>query len=84
MTQALGVNDRDEVVGVYTNADTAMHGFTWTPQGGFQTVDDPHGVGTTTINGVNDRGELAGFYVDAAGNTDGMLALPPQHRHHRW
>jgi hypothetical protein len=39
-------------------------------------VDDPHGVGTTTINGVNDAGELVGFYVDGAGNTDGMIALP--------
>ena len=43
---------------------------------GFRTVDDPHGQGTTTINGVNDLGDLVGFYTDAAGNTDGMLALP--------
>jgi hypothetical protein len=42
-------------------------------------VDDPHGVGTTTINGVNDFGQLVGFYVDANGNTDGLLAAP--HRH---
>jgi hypothetical protein len=51
-TMALGVNDRDEVVGVYTVGSgngAVMHGFTWTPQGGFHTVDDPHGVGTTTI-----------------------------------
>ena len=40
------------------------------------TVDDPHGQGTTTINGVNDVGDLVGFYTDSAGNTDGMLALP--------
>ena len=39
-------------------------------------VDDPHGHGTTTINGVNDHGDLVGFYTDSAGNTDGMLALP--------
>jgi hypothetical protein len=82
-TQALGVNDSDEVVGVYTNPDMSMHGFTWTPEGGFMTLDDPHGIGTTTINGVNDAGELVGFYVDAAGNTDGMLAMPlSHHRHH--
>ena len=79
MTQAFGVNDRDEVVGAYTvgsgnNAKT--HGFTWRPGHGFSTVDDPHGVGTTTINGVNDAGELVGFYVDGAGHTDGMIALP--------
>ena len=73
-TQALGVNIHDEVVGTYTDAQGNMHGFTWTPQAGFATVDDPHGIGTTTINGVNDFGRLAGFYVDANGNTDGFLA----------
>jgi len=80
-TMALGVNDHDEVVGTYTvgsGSSAVMHGFTWTPRGGFQTVDDPHGIGTTTINGVNDAGELVGFYVDSAGNTDGMLAVPQQ------
>lgn len=79
-TQALGINDRDEVVGVYQvgTGDNAMtHGFTWTPWGGFQTgVDDPAGVGATTINGVNDHGQLVGFYTDADGNTDGLLANP--------
>jgi hypothetical protein len=79
MTQALGINDDDEVVGVYQtgSGDSAMmHGFTWTPERGFQTVDDPHGIGTTTVNGVNDHGQLVGFYVDGAGNTDGFLATP--------
>jgi hypothetical protein len=79
MTQAFGVNDRDEVVGAYTTGsgnNAATHGFTWRPGSGFRTVDDPHGQGTTTINGVNDAGDLVGFYTDAAGNTDGMLALP--------
>lgn len=81
MTQAFGVNNRDEVVGSYqvgSGSTAKMHGFTWTPRNGFQTVDDPNGIGTTTINGVNDAGELVGFYVDAAGNTDGMLATPSQ------
>jgi hypothetical protein len=79
MTQAFGVNDSDEVVGAYTvgSGNSAMtHGFTWRPGHGFQTVDDPHGQGATTINGVNDAGDLVGFYTDSAGNTDGMLALP--------
>jgi hypothetical protein len=79
MTQAFGVNDHDEVVGLYqtgsgTSAQT--HGFTWTRSGSFQTVDDPNGVGATTVNGVNDKGDLVGFYTDAQGNTDGMLATP--------
>jgi hypothetical protein len=78
-TMALGVNNSDEVVGTYTvgsGSSAVMHGFTWTPQHGFSTVDDPHGIGTTTINGVNDFGQLVGFYVDANGNTDGFLAAP--------
>ncbi len=78
-TMALGVNDNDEVVGTYTagsGSSAATHGFSWTLGGGFQSIDDPRGVGTTTINGVNDAGDLVGFYVDGAGNTDGMLAAP--------
>ena len=78
-TSALGVNDHDEVVGDYTvgtGSAAVMHGFTWTPGGGFATVDDPDGMGTTTINGVNDAGDLVGFYVDGNGNTDGFLARP--------
>jgi Cu/Zn superoxide dismutase len=78
-TQAFGVNDHDEVVGAYTvgsGSTATMHGFTWMPGRGFATVDDPNGVGTTTVNGVNNAGDLVGFYVDSAGNTDGMLATP--------
>ena len=78
-TQALGVNSRDEVVGFYQtgSGDNAQsHGFTWTRAGGFRTLDDPHGIGATTINGVNDFGTLVGFYTDAAGNTDGFVATP--------
>jgi hypothetical protein len=78
-TMPLGVNDRDEVVGTYTvgsGSGAAMHGFTWTPKGRFVTIDDPQGMGTTTINGVNDAGDLVGFFVDAVGNTDGMLVTP--------
>jgi hypothetical protein len=85
-TTPLGINDNDEVVGVYqvgTGDGAVTHGFTWTPWGGFQTVDDPNGPGATTVNGVNDQGQLVGFYTDGAGNTDGFLATPGQHHHHR-
>jgi hypothetical protein len=81
-TMALGVNNFDEVVGVFVPSSNAnaLEGFTWTPRHGFTTVNDPHGVNngndTTTINGVNDFGQLVGFYVDANGNTDGFLATP--------
>jgi hypothetical protein len=79
MTQATGVNDFQEVVGTYTvgtGSSAVTHGFTWTPQRGFKSVDDPQGVGATTVNGVNDRGDIVGFYTDKAGNTDGFAAVP--------
>ncbi len=78
-TQAFGVGNGDEVVGQYTvgtGSGAQTHGFVWAPGLGFQNVDDPNGVGATTINGVNDHGDLVGFYTDSAGNTDGLLATP--------
>jgi hypothetical protein len=81
-TMALGVNNYDEVVGVFVPKSdaNALEGYTWTPQHGFTTVNDPHGKNdgnlTTTVNGVNDFGQVVGFYVDANGNTDGFTATP--------
>jgi hypothetical protein len=79
MTQAFGVNDGNEVVGQYvvgTSSDAQTFGFVWAPGYGFATINDPNGVGATTINGINDRGQLVGFYTDSSGNTDGLLATP--------
>jgi hypothetical protein len=67
---ASGVNNHDQVVGVYFagSGSTAQNfGFTWTKNGGFTTVNDPNGIGATTVNGVNDRGDLIGSYVDSMG-----------------
>ena len=93
MTQALGVNDHDEVVGTYqtgTLEGARLHGFTWTPGGGFVTVEDPNvlpsglpGInnGETTVNGVNDEGDLVGFWLDGnTGFTHGFLATPVTHK----
>ena len=52
-----------------------MHGFVF-QHGHFVTIDDPNGIGTTTVNGVNNAGQIVGFYVDSAGNTDGFLGTP--------
>jgi hypothetical protein len=78
-TTPFGINQNDQIVGSYVDSNNMMHGFTlsnplhnahWT------SIDDPNGIGTTTINGLNDKGQLVGFYVDSAGNTDGFLANP--------
>lgn len=73
-TQALGLNNRGQIVGTYTDAGGAMHGFVYAG-GVFTTVDDPSGVGTTIVNGINDLGQLVGFYV-SGGNTIGFVATP--------
>lgn len=75
VTEALGVNINGEVVGAYT-VGSGTFGFTWTVGGGFRTVSDPNGRGSTVINGVNNAGDLVGFYIDRNGNTNGMLATP--------
>jgi hypothetical protein len=79
ITMPFGINDNDDIVGQYMDRKGATHGFLlvsplqnamWT------SIDDPNGIGTTTINGLNDSMEMVGFYVDSGGNTDGMLITP--------
>jgi len=78
-TQALGLNNSGEVVGSYMDAGGNTHGFLYNIGGGtFQSIDDPSGLGTTTINGINDQGQIVGFYLDANGNTDGFVGTPVQ------
>jgi hypothetical protein len=75
-TELLGINDFGIAVG-FDVVNGAMHGILFDSHTGkFTTLDDPHGIGTTTLNGINDLGQVVGFYVDAQGNTDGLLATP--------
>lgn len=76
-TMLLGLNNNGLAVGVGTDTGGLMHGLiydiltnSWT------TLDDPSGIGTTTLNGINDRGQVVGFFVDASDNTNGFLANP--------
>ncbi len=73
--QALGLNNKGQVVGQWMDGGNNTHGFVWSAQNGFTTVDDPQGVGTTVVNGINDDGILVGFYGTAPINT-GFVAYP--------
>jgi probable HAF family extracellular repeat protein len=79
-TQALGINANDQIVGSYLDGNGVMHGFVLSdplgPVSHWQKIDDPHGIGSTVVNGINKAGDLVGFYTDSAGNVDGMLAVP--------
>jgi uncharacterized membrane protein len=75
-TMALGLNDKGQVVGVYM-IGTTMHGFVYNSTNGhFHSIDDPKGLGTTTINGINNLAQIVGFYVDSNGHTDGFIGTP--------
>lgn len=84
--QALGINNKDQVVGSFTDGTGATHGFLFDDKShSYTTIDDPNGVkgptAMTVVNGLNDKGQLVGFYLDAAGNTDGMLVQLSSHHH---
>jgi uncharacterized membrane protein len=72
-TQALGLNNSDQVVGSFLDSAGAMHGFVW-HDGNTKQIDDPKGTAGTLVNGINNRNQLVGFFVDAKGNTNGFLA----------
>ncbi|MGD0595795.1 MAG: hypothetical protein ABSB54_19170 [Acidimicrobiales bacterium] len=73
-TMALGVNNCDVFVGTCAGSGSSTHGFIWSDRT-LRTVDDPHGIGTTTINGLNDNGDIVGFY-SVGSIVDGFLAVP--------
>jgi hypothetical protein len=75
---AAAINNNDEIVGLISERTSydgvVLKNLLTKPT--CETVDDPNGIGTTSINGVNDKGALVGTYVDSAGNTNGFLATP--------
>jgi PEP-CTERM motif-containing protein len=74
-TQALGVNDKGEIVGFYTDAGGVQHGYI--DNGGVFTSFDPPGSASTTINGLNDKGDIVGFYTNSVKDTvDGFVGTP--------
>jgi probable HAF family extracellular repeat protein len=81
LSQAFGLNNEGQVVGAFIDSAGKMHGFVFQHRH-FVTIDDPNGIGTTTVNGINDFGQIVGFYVDSVGNTDGFLGTPEEEEHH--
>jgi PEP-CTERM motif len=78
-TVLLGLNDNGFAVGDYIDAMGVMHGLLYDLNNNtFQNIDDPFGLGTTTINGINDKEQLVGFYVNGADNTIGLVANVPE------
>jgi len=58
-TQAMGLNNKGEVVGSYTDSSGNTHGFAYiASRKKWQSIEDPSGIDTV----VNDNGVLVGFY----------------------
>jgi PEP-CTERM motif len=76
-TMLLGLNDNGFAVGTYIDSMGVMHGLLYDLNNNtFENIDDPFGVGATTINGINNLDQLVGFYVNANDDTIGLLANP--------
>jgi len=61
-TSPTGINDRGEIVGIYSDANNGG-GFLY-QKGNYTTLIDPSAVtGTTNPVGINNKGEIVGFYA---------------------
>ena len=72
LSEAHGINDSGQVVGLMNNA-TSAHAFLWT-SGGMQDLGElPGGADVSFGNAVNSSGEVAGSSVDASANHRAFL-----------
>jgi hypothetical protein len=60
-TQAWGITSGGDIVGFYTSADKATHGFLQS-RGQFTSIDFP-GAAFTEVNGISPRGDIIGDYA---------------------
>jgi hypothetical protein len=72
-TILFGLNNRNWVVGRYSDSAGATHGLFFVPPNNFFTFDFP-GSTFTSLNGISSQGNIVGRYVDASGIAHGFLA----------
>ena len=68
-TEAYGVNDWGQVIGVYYTTDGNLHAFEHSIFTGSYVSTDVPGSLTTVPLSINDRGETVGYYLTVAGTT---------------
>jgi len=67
--QLLGVNDKGNAVGFWTDANANTHGFTYNVADKSFTADDISGYASTTTTAINNKGDIAGFVSNGSGDT---------------
>jgi hypothetical protein len=77
-TQAFGINNLGEIVGVWSNFETppVIHGFYRDRQGAYYLIDFP-GVSVTVPFKINDNGQIVGIFLDSGGIHHGFKAQLP-------
>lgn len=70
-TYAQGINNSDEVVGVFFDAKNVAHGFLRSAAGKITVINYP-GAAQTYCYGINSAGEVAGTYITSTGQDYGF------------
>ena len=71
-TQAIGVNDTDQIVGYYNDA-SGRHGYLLSG-GTYTTLDDPSATLQTQAYEINNSGQIVGDYVNNSGHHGFLLS----------
>jgi hypothetical protein len=72
-TDLFGNNNRNWIVGRYTDSTGVTHGLLFVPPNRFFSFDYP-GSSFTSLNGINRRGLICGRYDDDSGIEHGIIA----------
>ena len=70
-TQAYGINDKGDVVGLYIDSAGAQHGFS--KVGSKYTSIDVSGDSSAEAWGINNKGQITVFAINTAGGYEGFL-----------
>jgi probable HAF family extracellular repeat protein len=74
MTQASGINDAGQIVGLYHNS-SGYHGFLYSA-GTYTPIDDPLATISTVASGINAAGQIVGYYASNAPTASSTI--PPR------
>ncbi len=73
VTQLLGVNDANKVVGFYTDAQGNNHGFSYTLTTHVWVFTTIPGATSLTETSISNRGHITGFFTAAGGSVQSFL-----------
>jgi probable HAF family extracellular repeat protein len=72
-TRAIGINNREQIVGAYSDKGHHIHGFLLS-HGVYTPLDVPGSEdGFTFAEGINDAGQVVGYYAGADGTSHGFI-----------